>query len=141
MQLKTILNHVQRHKSFVYDSDRLAPEGEETVVEIAIKARANSRPICSGCGKKRPGYDTLPERRFEFVPLWGLAVFFLYAPRRVRCASCGVKVERVPWAEGKSHLTTTYQWFLARRSGCRGNRQRRRFGRVGRTSIARYAWR
>src|SRR5207245_598609 len=25
-----------------------------------------------------------------------------------------LKVERLPWAEGKSHLTTTYQWFLAR---------------------------
>jgi transposase len=114
MQLKTILNHVQRHKSFIYDCDRLAQEGEETVMEISIRPRANSRPICSGCGKKRPGYDTLPERRFEFVPLWGMAVFFLYAPRRVQCAPCGIKVERVPWAEGKSRLTTTYQWFLAR---------------------------
>ena len=28
--------------------------------------------------------------------------------------SCGVKVERVPWAEGKNQLTTTYQVFLAR---------------------------
>jgi transposase len=25
-----------------------------------------------------------------------------------------VKAEVVPWAEGKSHLTTTYAWFLAR---------------------------
>ena len=24
------------------------------------------------------------------------------------------KVERVPWAEGKSSLTTEYKWFLAR---------------------------
>jgi transposase len=34
--------------------------------------------------------------------------------RRVNCPDCGVKVERVPWAEGKNHLTTTYQVFLAR---------------------------
>jgi len=40
-------------------------------------------------------------------------VFFLYAPRRVEFPRCGVKVERLPWAEGKSHLTTAYQWFLA----------------------------
>ena len=32
----------------------------------------------------------------------------------VDCPQCGVKVEKVPWAEGKSHLTTTYQVFLAR---------------------------
>jgi transposase len=33
--------------------------------------------------------------------------------RRVECPDCGVRVERVPWAEGKKHLTTTYAWFLA----------------------------
>ncbi len=27
--------------------------------------------------------------------------------------ACGVVVERVPWSNGKSRLTTTYQWFLA----------------------------
>jgi hypothetical protein len=25
-----------------------------------------------------------------------------------------VTVERVPWGEGKEHLTTSYRWFLAR---------------------------
>ena len=33
--------------------------------------------------------------------------------RRVNCPICGVTVERVPWAEGKCHLTTSYRWFLA----------------------------
>ena len=56
----------------------------------------------------------MPERRFEFIPLWGIAVYFVYAMRRVDCAQCGVTVERVPWAEGKNRLTMSYQWFLAR---------------------------
>ena len=43
-----------------------------------------------------------------------IAVFFVYALRRVDCPKCGVTVESVPWAEGKEHLTTTYRWFLAR---------------------------
>ena len=34
--------------------------------------------------------------------------------RRVDCPTCGIKVERVPWAHGKCHLTTSYRWFLAR---------------------------
>ena len=33
--------------------------------------------------------------------------------RRVDCAHCGVKVERVPWCDGKNQLTTTYRWYLA----------------------------
>ena len=36
-----------------------------------------------------------------------------YAMRRVNCPTCGVKVEQVPWAQGKSPLTTQYKWFLA----------------------------
>ena len=31
---------------------------------------------------------------------------------------CGVTVERVPWADGKHQLTTTYMWFLARWAKC-----------------------
>ena len=34
--------------------------------------------------------------------------------RRVECPTCGIKVERVPWAQGKSPMTTEYKWFLAR---------------------------
>lgn len=112
MQLKTILNRLQRHKSFVYEDARWSKQ-DEGAIEIPIRARANGRPRCSGCGRRRPGYDRLPERRYQFVPFWGLAVFFVYAPRRVECRRCGIKVERLPWAKGKSRLTRTYQWFLA----------------------------
>ena len=38
---------------------------------------------------------------------------WLYMMRRVECPRCGVIVERVPWAEGKHQLTTTYMLFLA----------------------------
>ncbi|WP_422444007.1 transposase [Endozoicomonas sp. ALB091] len=63
--------------------------------------RKNGHAICSGCQQPAPGYDRLAERRFEFVPLWGIRVFLLYKMRRVECKTCGVKVEQVPWAEGK----------------------------------------
>ena len=82
-------------------------------MEVEVKPRRNSRAICSGCDRKRPGYDRLPVRRFEFVPLWQVAVFFVYAMRRVDCPKCGVIVEAVPWSDGKSQLTTSYRWFLA----------------------------
>ncbi len=113
MQLKTILNHVERHKSFVYQEARWANAQTKTEIEIPIQPRANGRPVCSGCGQAAPGYDRLAERRFEFVPLWQIAVYFVYAMRRVNCPRCGVKVEKVPWCDGKNQLTTTYRWFLA----------------------------
>lgn len=113
MQLKTILNRVTDYKSFVFGKVRWL-EGESPALEIELEPRANGRPVCSGCGKVRPGYDQSSEpRRFEFVPLWGILVYFLYCMRRVDCPECGVKVERVPWADGKDTLTTEYRWFLA----------------------------
>ena len=114
MLLKSLLNRIQLHHGFVYGAVRLVDKAKRLLLEIEIRPRIGSRPICSMCGLLSPGYDTLPARRFEFVPLWGIAVFFLYAMRRVECPHCGIKVERVPWAEGKNHLTTTYAWFLAK---------------------------
>jgi len=114
MQLKTILNRVQKHQSFVYSETKLLDDKKQLKLEITIKPRANSRAICSGCGRKCPGYDRLPPRSFEFIPFWGILVSFVYRMRRVQCPNCGIKVEQIPWATGKRTVTTTYAWFLAR---------------------------
>jgi len=100
-------------KSFVYGKARWVDDAEGPTIEVEIEARPNGRPICSGCGEVRPGYDRLPARRFDFVPLWAIAVYFVYAMRRVECPTCGVKVEQVPWCDGKNQPTTTYRWLLA----------------------------
>ena len=113
MQIKTILNRVQKFKSFVYGAVRWNEGTSPPSLEVELRPRANGWALCSGCGRRRAGYDRLPLRRFEFVPLWGMKVFWLYAPRRVDCPGCGVKVEHLPWVEGKRPLTTTYAWFLA----------------------------
>ena len=113
MQLQTILNRVEKNKSFVYENVRFVDQPGALELEVTIVPRANSRAICSGCRRKRPGYDRLPTRRFEFVPLWQIAVFFVYAVRRVDCPQCGVTAEEIPWCRGKQTQTLTYQWFLA----------------------------
>jgi len=113
MQIKTILNRIEKQPGFIYDACKWRAEPGMLALEITLRPQSRQLGICSGCGQRRPGYDTLRQRSFEFVPLWGILVFFLYAPRRVDCPDCGVKVERLPWAQGKCHLTTTYAWFLA----------------------------
>jgi hypothetical protein len=113
MQLKTILNYVERHKSFVYRDERLVQDAKgQRTIEVRIEPRAIGRPICSGCQRSRPGYDRLPPRRFVFVPWGAIPVFFVYALRRVNCPDCGVTVEAVPWGDGKGTLTQSYRWFL-----------------------------
>ena len=115
MQLKTILNHVTSYKSFVFGKVTWMEDSVPPAIEVEVIPWKNGLRVCSGCERVCPGYDTMPEpRRFEFVPLWGIMVYFVYQMRRVECPACGIKVERVPWAEGKSSLTTEYKWFLAR---------------------------
>lgn len=113
MRIQTILNHVEKFKSFVYGAARFETQGDELALVVQIRPRKNSPPVCSGCGRRGVVYDRLEERRFEFVPLWGILVFLAYRMRRVNCKRCGVTVEMVPWGDGKNQLTNSYRWFLA----------------------------
>lgn len=114
MRIETILNNCQKFKSFVYHKASWGTlNHHQTCIQVWVKPRKNGRIICSHCARPAQHYDTLNTRKFEFVPLWGYRVFFLYRMRRVDCRRCGVKVEQLPWACGKYTLTTTYMKFLA----------------------------
>ena len=89
-------------------------EGDCAKIEVTVAAHGGIRARCSFCQKPTPGYDRLPERRWLFVPLWGIPVWFLYAPRRVQCAEHGVVVEHIPWSDGKRPVTVAMMGFLAR---------------------------
>ncbi len=121
LALKTLLNRVEPMKGFVYESSRIHPAGKTRrgglsatpSIEIGLRAHESRQGHCSQCQQPAPGYDTLPERRFQFVPLWGMPTWFLYAPRRLECDSCGIHVEHLPWALGKRPVTQSFAWFLA----------------------------
>ncbi|MBI4700220.1 MAG: hypothetical protein HY744_03470 [Deltaproteobacteria bacterium] len=113
MQLKSILNRLQKQPGFVYGkvhwSGRHCGRAE---LHVHLRARRGSRPVCSGCGHKCRCYDRLHERLFQFVRLWAVAVFFVHAPRRADCPRCGVTVELVPWAVGASRVSSAIGWRL-----------------------------
>jgi len=114
MLVKTILNRCERFKCFVYGQVRFVTQAGRDSLDVEVKPRKGSAALCSCCHQAAPCYDHASEpRRFEFVPLWGYAVFLVYVMRRVDCPRCGVKVEEVPWADGKHQLTKTYMQFLA----------------------------
>jgi len=113
MLIKTILNSIEKFKSFVYQNDFIELiSGKESLV-VTLMARKNSHGKCSQCEKRCATYDTQPGRYYEYVPLWGIQTYFYYKPRRVSCSVHGIHVEHVPWAEGKEHLTKTYELFLS----------------------------
>src|SRR5262245_19169217 len=113
MRIQTILNRVEKFKSFAYGAARLEEHDDGPALVVQVRPRRNSLPHCSGCGRRGTADDRLEERRFELVPIWGIVAFLAYRTRRVACKRCGVTVEMVPWGDGKDRLTTTYRWFLA----------------------------
>ena len=113
MRLRTLLNHCHKFKSFVYVNERFNRDLNQVIIDI--EPRKNGRPVCSVCHKPGTTYDHKSKPRyFEFIPLWGLTILFCYTMRRVNCKTCGVKVESVPWCDGKHQTTKAYQLFLAR---------------------------
>src|ERR1017187_8613539 len=112
MGLLTILNHCHRQRGFVYQHARFGPDNK--TIEVRVRPRQGTAAVCSGCHRPAPGYDHLPERRFEFIPFWGFLVFFLYRMRRVHCRNCGIVVEQVPWSDGKHQSTQAHMLFVAR---------------------------
>jgi len=79
-----------------------------------VRAHEGMQRRCSQCQRPAPGYDELRERAWRHVPLWGIAVWFHDAPRRVECPEHGVVVEDIPWSEGKRRLPAAMMGFLAR---------------------------
>jgi transposase len=106
---------VQRFVGFVYRDVRMRMrQGRPEWIEIKLEPHGGIRGRCSQCQRPAPGYDRLPERRWQSVPLWGIPTYYYYAPRRVECGEHGVIIEHLPWSEGKRPVTCAMMVFLAR---------------------------
>lgn len=116
LQVKTILNVIQHFPGFVYQDIRLHRHRDRGPgrIEITIEPHGGIPARCSRCLQPAPGYDRLPQRAWLFVPLWGIRTLFVFAARRVQCATHGVVVEHIPWSEGKRPVTITMRCFLSR---------------------------
>ena len=114
LEVKTVLNRIQPFVGFVYQDIRRHRLRGQLRVEVTLEPHRGIDAQCSECHQPAPGYDRLPERRWLFVPMWGIVTWFRYAPRRVECPEHGVVVERIPWSQGKRPITAAMMGFLAR---------------------------
>lgn len=55
MRIKTLLNHVWKHKSFVYEEVKFlkAPGGVKSI-RVAVRPREHSPARCGGCERAGP---------------------------------------------------------------------------------------
>lgn len=88
-------------------------QGDTTRIDVDIVSDKRHTIFCNCCGCAARYRDTLPTRFFRHVPLWGIPVWLRYAPQRVHCKHCGIKVEYLPWCKGKRRFTTAFAHFLA----------------------------
>lgn len=70
-------------------------------------------PRCGGCGRRAPRYDRGRRRRWHHLGLGRTRIQLEYAPCRVHCSRCGVRVEKVPWAGHRSGFTHAFEEMTA----------------------------
>jgi transposase len=80
-------------------------EGSRARLRIWLERRGIRGHTCSGCSRRtwRVG-DTKP-RTWEDLPWAAHRVTLIYRQRRVCCRTCGIRTERVAFAEPKARMT------------------------------------
>ncbi len=85
---------------------RVVEVGRDTDgLRIRMEVRRGRKVRCGECGRRLWPKDILRERRWRHVSLWGIPVYLVYRPRRVRCPEHGVRVEGIPWSLGKRRVS------------------------------------
>ena len=81
---------------------------------LTVRVRPSwRRSRCGTCGERAPRYDRRPPRQWRHAP-WGTTpVSLQYAPWRVSCRRCGVRVEAVSWASSRSVFTAAVEELTA----------------------------
>jgi len=117
LTVTNILKRVLPLKGFCYRSALWVEDADgegKAVIEVGLAARRGAKARCGKCRRQAPGYDTMEKVRcWQFISLWTIAIYFVYAPRRVECGHCGVRVECLPWASGKLQVCDALRVFLA----------------------------
>lgn len=82
-------------------------EGSCLIAEVRPTWRL---PRCSQCGRIAPGYDRRKEPTlWVHLHIGAVRILLEYAPRRVACPTCGVHIEKVPWARHDSRFTEPFE--------------------------------
>jgi transposase len=84
-------------------------EAREAAAEVMvhIERLGHRRLRCGACGReaKRVAPTRRPERRWHDLAMRDYTVWLRYAPYRVWCPQCGLRVERIPWADKWQRVT------------------------------------
>ena len=72
---------------------------------IRIERRGLRRYPCSGCGGRVSRVRSVRDRTWDDLPWAAHPVTLIYAQRRIRCRRCGIRTERIEFAEPNARVT------------------------------------
>ena len=81
------------------------PDGVRTRVRIWIDRRGIRGYECSGCRRRTWRVRDIKQRTWDDLPWAEHRVTLVYPQRRVSCRTCGIRTERVAFAEGHARIT------------------------------------
>lgn len=91
-----------------WDVERVELKEVEQAVHVWVHARAGTRFVCPECGKASPIYDH-SDRSWRHLDTCQFHTLLHAAVPRVECATHGVRLIAVPWAERRSHFTLLFE--------------------------------
>ena len=91
---------------------KVEEDGGRLVAEVeAVEGRL---PRCGCCGRQvRRTKGRTRRRLWRDLKIRHLPLVVAYTPRRVVCPDCGVRVEKVPWADRWSRVTKSLSRVVA----------------------------
>ena len=81
-------------------------------LRIRVERRGIRRYACSGCGRRSSRVRDQQDRTWQDLPWAALPVTVVYVRRRVRCRHCGIRTERIEFADPKARVTRRLQQLI-----------------------------
>ena len=112
--LKNVINlnrvHVEKSEIVTVPERHFGEIYEEKRIYIWLRPIRRYQSRCPICGKKCHGYDYRSEEEswWRASNLNGIPVYLFYRRQRIECAEHGVHAEWIPWADGESRFTESF---------------------------------
>lgn len=68
--------------------------------------------LCPVCQRRGRIVQTMHERHWQDIPIWGWSALFHYRPKEILCSQHGRIQESIPWAETYARVTYRFEYAL-----------------------------
>ena len=112
--LKSVINlnrvHIEKRDIVTVPAKRFGEIFEEQQIHLWLRPIQRYQNRCPVCMRKCSGYDykSPEESWWRASNLNGIPVYLFYRRRRVKCPKHGVHSEYIPWADGDSRFTESF---------------------------------